>query len=64
VPQIGVSEDRVAQHVDVYFYVDKELLVNIFSRSNASNVKDNLIRSDFDFVYRRAASRRVNALAK
>lgn len=28
VPQIGVSEDRIAQHVDVYFYVDKELLVN------------------------------------
>ena len=28
VPQLGVAEDRVAQHVDVHFYVDKELLVS------------------------------------
>lgn len=28
VPSVGVADDRVAQHADVYFYVDKELLVN------------------------------------
>lgn len=27
-PQIGVPDDRIAQHVDVYFYVDKELLAS------------------------------------
>lgn len=29
VPSVGVAEDRVAQHADVYFYVDKELLVKM-----------------------------------
>ena len=33
VPQIGVSDDRIAQHVDVYFYVDKELLVRKWRHS-------------------------------
>ncbi|KAI9563139.1 hypothetical protein GHT06_010596 [Daphnia sinensis] len=28
VPSVGVAEDRVAQHADVYFYVDKELLAS------------------------------------
>lgn len=28
VPSIGVADDRVAQHADVYFYVDKELLAS------------------------------------
>ncbi|EFX88231.1 hypothetical protein DAPPUDRAFT_305719 [Daphnia pulex] len=28
VPSIGVADDRVAHHADVYFYVDKELLAS------------------------------------
>lgn len=32
VPSIGVADDRVAQHADVYFYVDKELLVSLHGK--------------------------------
>lgn len=43
VPQIGVPEDRVAQHVDVYFYVDKELLVNQPSLLGFRSIKERSI---------------------
>ena len=41
-PRIGVPDQKIALHVNVHFYTDKELMVSFFNGFNKEIVQENI----------------------